>query len=126
MQNKKALIADSSHNCSILAKNWLKTLWVDKENIVVLQNWNDVLERATKEIFDIILLSPYRLWLDHIELAHQIKNHSAWKNTKIVEYTSGIANHKKNNVFDQVIFKPTTKEEFSEKILQLFQSPEEK
>ena len=52
------------------------------------------------------------------ELAIKIKSQYTGKTPKIIEFTSGALGHKPNEIFDNVVFKPTTEEIFSEKLLE--------
>ena len=54
--------------------------------------------------------------MDATELAIQIKSQYKENPPKIIEYTSGALGHEHKKVFDNVIFKPTTEENFVEKI----------
>ncbi|MCX6823542.1 MAG: hypothetical protein NT085_00235 [candidate division SR1 bacterium] len=126
MKNKKVLVADRSETCNMLVEYYLKTAGVDKNNITLVNDGVQALEVAKKELFDLIILSPYKLGMDAVELATEIKSQHKENPPKIIEFTSGAVGYKPQAVFDTFIFKPTTAEIFSERLSEVLGSDEEK
>jgi hypothetical protein len=80
-----------------------------------------MLELLQSQLFDVIILDAHTLCVDVEETYSDIKN--TQKNPKLVEYTGGICLHKKKEMFHEVIFKPTTREDFCIAILQALDTP---
>ena len=118
MENTKVLVADHSKTCNRPMEYYLQHVGIEEKNITMVTDWAEALEIAQQELFDIIILSPYKLWMDPVKIATEIKSQYTEKTPKIIEFTSGALGHKPNEVFDNVVFKPTTEEIFAEKLLE--------
>jgi len=118
MNKTKVLVADSSEVCNKLMWYYLQHVWIEENNITMVTDWAEALDIATQELFDVIILSPHKLWMSATELAIKIKSQYTGKTPKIIEFTSGAVWYKPQAVFDTFIFKPTTEEVFAEKLLE--------
>lgn len=123
MKNKKVLIVGKERVCNYLAEKNLLNLWMSQENIVIVSDGIEALERTTKELFDIIILESRLLGIHEKDLAQQIRAQSHWSVPKIINYTADVFQTKE--WFDELIVKPATKKDFAAKILKALDTPSE-
>lgn len=119
LEDKKILIADDDEYSWEIARIFLESLWIKKENIFVVENWNKAIELTKKEIFDLILMDISMPGLDWIETSKKIKAKYNGNSPKIIAYTANQYLKRDNGIeiMDDIMIKPIEIETFKKQIL---------
>lgn len=123
LHSKKILLVDSKPDNAYLAQRYLRTLWVDQENIAIAKDWFAAIELAKKELFDVIVTEMSLPWMDGTEISQKIRAMYPENSPKMVVYTANQFIKKIPQIeesFDNIIIKPASRETFEEKLLEVF------
>ena len=118
LATKKVLVVDDNHICGILTGKFIQLAWIDKKNIVIAKDGFEAVEKAKKELFDVIIMDIQLPGIDGIEASQMIKSYYGIHAPKIIWYTAGIGFTKDTNpeLFDAVVMKPVKQEELVQKL----------
>lgn len=114
MATKKVLVVDD--NDILLAKIFTQQTGIRSQNIMTAQNGIQAVERATKEMFDVIIMDIRMPEMDGITASKKIKSHYGENAPKIIAYTA-LDMKADRELFAEIINKPMSQKGFSEKLL---------
>ncbi len=119
VENIKILLADDDDVSCNIAKIFLVKNWIKSENIVTVHNWNQAVNVAKEQLFDLILMDIKMPWKTWIDATKEIRNHHNWNSPKIVAYSADLITYYdiiNRELFDAFIIKPVNKESFQDSI----------
>ncbi|MEI7557435.1 MAG: response regulator [bacterium] len=96
--------------------------------MVVVKNGFEAVESATKQLFDVIIMDIRMININGIEASKRIKSHYNENPPKIIAYTADVFldQEKDLQVFDAILYKPTSKEEFTKTLLDMMSNQDDK
>ena len=119
MRDKKILVVDDTEINVQLTKIYLKRTGIEGKYIVVAIDWLDAVEKSKQNLFDLIIMDVNLPWINWSEASKIIKSNPKTSQIPIIGYTAADRYIDTENVFDGVIIRPTNKEVFSARILEM-------
>lgn len=114
LATKKVLVVDD--NDMLLVQKLTEKTWIQPQNIMTAQNGIQAVERAIKEMFDVIIMDIRMPEMDGITASKKIKSHYGENAPKIIAYTA-LDMKADRKLFAEIINKPMSQKGFSEKLL---------
>ncbi|MFA7298507.1 MAG: response regulator [Candidatus Absconditabacterales bacterium] len=117
INNKKILLADASQNGNFKMGKYFQELGIQKENIIIVTNGLDMVNKTKEELFDLIIMNTRLDIISGVDAAQQIKEHLQGNAPKIIAYTSEKVEGENN--FDEVVCRSSHPEIFRRKVLDI-------
>jgi len=119
MKDYKVLVADDDKLSVDLAKCYLTDMWISNENIDVANNGNEAVTKATKNLFDVVIMDIRMSWKTGIEATQEIKDHHNGNSPTVIAYTASASdiNKPEFKIMDGIMVKPISKVDFQKMIL---------
>lgn len=111
-----------------MAKKLSESIGIVEQNIAIAHDGSTAIEKATKQLFDVIIMDIRMININGIEASKRIKSHYNENPPKIIAYTADVFldQEKDLQVFDAILYKPTSKEEFTKTLLDMMSNQDDK